>query len=433
MALYKPQVGQIGSQLDTSFFLFDDCISNLDPVPVDEYERMVDTDETVEISLLFLTMSILLKIGEYSHENPKITQFVKENFEVMEGNLYTACEEMLTALWAGFSGTEIVWRPEGDKLYLQRLVTYHPRTVLIRVDRETGQYQGFKQWRWFAGSPVDIPLEKAILYTYRKRFGNHYGRSILRPVRKNWLLKDPVLKMLARALDRFGTPITSAVVPDEDIRDPDNPDKEVSQLEYAVRLLANLQNGTGIALRYGPEGQEPKINVHNSGGSGIGEAFDRALGYFNKMIARGILAPSLLLDEGQRSGSYSLGQSHFQIYNIMTSGILNNLTEALLEQLVRRMVEYNFGRQKNYGSFGEKKLNEEDTKLLSEVFERLTNAGYMDAKLQADFDAVRARMGLPQRKVAAQPEEFKNKVRTAYVNYTRGGDIGDPLAGEGDE
>ncbi len=433
MSIYKPQVGQIGSQLDTSLFLFDDCIANMDTVPVEEYERMIDTDETVEIAILFLTMSILLKIGEYQHDDPDITQFVKENFEVMEGNLYTACEEILTALWAGYSGTEIVWRPEGSRLYLQRLVTYHPKTVLIRVDRGTGQYLGLKQWRWFDGSPVDIPAEKAILYTYRKRFGNHYGRGILKPVRKNWLLKDPVLKMMARALDRFGTPFTSAIVPDEDIQDPDNPDSEISQLIYAVRLLANIQNGTGIALRYGSDGQEPKINVHGNGGSGIGEAFAQALGYFNKMIARGVLAPSLLLDEGQRSGSYSLGQSHFQIYNIMTSGILTNFTETLLEQLIRPLIEYNFGRQKNYGSFAERKLNEEDGKLLAEIFERLTNSGYLDPQLQSDFDAVRARVGLPQRKVVTRAETFKDKVKTEYANYTRSGDIGDPLAGDAGE
>ncbi|MDR1701279.1 MAG: DUF935 domain-containing protein [Sporomusaceae bacterium] len=419
MALNKPLVGQTGSQLDTSLFLFDDCVSNLDPVPVSEYERMIDTDETVEISLLFLTMSILLKIGEYQHDNPDITKFVQENFEQMEGNLPMACEEILSALWAGFSGTEIVWKPQGEKLLLQRLVTYHPQTLLIRVNKETGQYTGLKQWRWFAGSPVDIPAHKAILYTYRKRFGNHYGRSVLRPVRKNWLLKDPTLKMLARALDKYGTPITTAIVPDEEIKDPDNPEKEISQLEYAVRLLANLQNGTGIALRYGTSGIEPKINVHNSGGSGIGEAFNLALNYYNKMICRGILAPSLLIDEGSRSGSYALGQSHFRMYDIMTSGILNNTTETILEQLVRPLVEYNFGCQKNYGMFAEKKLNEEDAKLLSEVFERLTNCGYLNPQLQNDFDTVRSRLGLPQREIVAQEDTFNQKIKSEYAAYMR--------------
>lgn len=429
MVAYRPQVGQIGSQLDTSFFLFDDCICNRDKVPVEEYERMIDTDETIEMGILFLTMSILMKLGAYEHPDPEIAKFVNENLEEMEGNIYTACEEILTGLWAGFSGTEIVWRPVGDRLCLKRLVTFHPRTVLIRVDRETGQYQGIKQWRWFAGSPVDIPPEKMILYTYRKKFGDYYGRSILKPGRKNWLLKDPVLKMMARALDRFGTPFTSAIVPDEDIHDPDNPDNEISQLEYAVRILNNLQAGTGIALRYGENGQEPKVNVHGNGGAGIGEAFEKALGYFNKMLMRAILAPSLLMDEG-KSGSYSLGQSHFVIYNIMTSGIFRGLNETLIEQLIRRMIEYNFGKQRNYGTFAERNLVEEDLNILSQAFENLTNGGYLSPEIQADFDAVRTRMNMPQRTIIPQVDRFKTKVRAEYANYTRSGDIGDPLAGD---
>lgn len=414
--IQRELVGQIGSQIDSSLFLFDDCITNPDRVQAKEYERMIDTDETVEVSILFLTLSILMKLGAYQHENPKLTSFVNENFEAMEGNLHTACEEILTGLWAGYSGTEIVWRTEGERLLLDRLVTYHPDTVLVRVDKQTGRYMGIKQWRWFDGAPVEIAANKTILYTYRKRFGNHYGRSILKPVRKNWLLKDPILKMLARALDRFGTPFTSAIVPDEDIADPDKPSEQISQLQYAVRILNHLQSGTGIALRYGEEGQEPKITVHGNSGSGIGEAFEKSLQYFNKMIARGILVPSLLMDEGQ-SGSYSLGQSHFRIFNIMTSGIMCGLTETLLEQLVRPMIEYNFGKQKNYGSFQVENVNEEDYKLLAEVFEKLTNGNYLDAALQEDFDAVRARMGLPQRKVKAENEKLAEQVKGEYARY----------------
>ena len=409
-------IGQIGSQIETSLFLFDDCITNPDRIEAKEYERMVDTDETVEVSILFLTLSVLMKLGKYHHENPKIAAFVNENFESMEGNLYTACEEILTGLWAGYSGTEIVWRAEGERVMLERLTTYHPDTVLIRVDKQTGRYRGIKQWRWFDGAPVDIPSEKAILYTYRKRFGNLYGRSILKPVRKNWLLKDPTLKMLARALDRFGTPFTSAIVPDEEIDDPDQPERQISQLQYAVRILNHLQSGTGIALRYGEENQEPKVNVHASAGSGVGEAFDSALKYFNKMIARGILVPSLIMDEGS-SGSYSLGQNHFRIFNIMTSGIMRGLTETLLEQLVRRMVEYNFGAQKDYGAFEEQSVSEDDAKLQAEVIEKLTNGGYLDPTLQEDLDEVRSRMGLSQREILKPQAQLAEKMEREYARY----------------
>jgi hypothetical protein len=433
---YVPQVGQIGSQLDTTFFLFDNCIQNMDNVPLAEYERMLETDETVSVGIQFLTLSILIKLGEYSHENPKITAFVRENFESMQGNLYTACEEILTGLWAGYSGSELVWKPSGSQIMLDKIVTYHPKTVLIQVDRETGDYTGLKQWRWFAGSPIDIPAEKSVLFTYNKKFGNHYGKSMFKPIRKNWLLKDPVLKMWGRALDRFGTPLIAAFLPDEEIDDPEKPGEKVSQISYATRLLSKIQSGTGLVFRSGSknDGTESRADVLTTGGTGVGEAFLAAITYLNKMLLRGLLVPSLVFDDGSGKGSYALGQSHFETFDMTISSIFRSVTECLLEQVVRRMIEYNFGKQKSYGAFAERKLGEEDRKLLSECFLNLGNGGWITPQNQEDMDAVRDAMKLPERKVEPIEQQVKSKAQQEYNRYPiqDGQDIGDPLAGQDD-
>lgn len=431
---YAPQVGQIGSQLDTTFLLFDNCIQNTDDVPLREYERMLETDETVATGIQFLTLSILLKLGEYTHDNPKITDFVRENFEEMQDNLYAACEEILTGLWAGYSGSELIWKPSGSRIMLDQIVTYHPRTILVKVDRQTGAYTGIKQWRWFDGSPVDIPKEKAILFSYNKKFGNHYGKSILKPIRKNWLLKDPILKMWARALDRFGTPLLAALVSDEEIEDPDYPGKQISQIEWALRMLKNIQSGTGLAFRSGSKdaGNETKVTSLNSGGSGIGEAFEKAVLYLNKMLLRGLLVPSLMADDGSGKGSYALGQAHFAVFDMTITSIYKGLTEVLLEQIVRRLVEYNFGKQKSYGAFSEIKLEQEDRKLLSECFLNLTNGGYITAQNQEDMDAVRDAMKLPQRQIEPLEQKVRAQAGEEYNRYPvqDGEEIGDPLAGD---
>lgn len=432
-AKYNPVVGQIGSQLDTTFFLFDNCISNTDNVPLAEYERMLDTDETIATGIQFLTLSILLKLGEYTHSNPKIAAFVQKNFESMQGNLHTACEEILSGLWAGYSGSELVWKADGSRIMLDEVVTYHPRTVLMKVDRETGKYQGIKQWRWFAGEPVDIPVEKTVLFTYNRKFGNYYGKSILKPIRKNWLLKDPILKMWGRALDRFGTPLIAALVPDETIDDPDSPGNSITQVEWALRLLENIQSGTGLAFNAGNKDGtgETKISSLTNGGSGIGEAFDKAVVYLNKMMMRGLLVPALMADDGSGKGSFALGQAHFAVFDMTTSAIFNTLREVLLEQVVRRIIDYNFGKQTDYGNFTEKKLAQEDRNLLSQCFLNLTNAGYLNPQNQEDMNAVMDAMELPQKEVQPAESGIKTKTDAEYNRYPAqsGEDIGDPLEG----
>ncbi len=427
---YIPEVGQIGSQLDTTFFLFDNCIQNTDNVPIAEYERMLETDETIAVGTQFLILSVLMKLGEYTHENKDIENFVRENFENMQGNLHSACEEILTGLWAGYSGSELVWKAAANKVLLDKIVTYHPRTVLIKVDRETGEYKGLKQWRWFDGSPVDIPIEKAILFTFNKRFGNLYGKSIFKAIRKNWLLKDPILKMWGRALDRFGTPLIAIFTTDEEIDDPDRPGESINQLSYAVRLLERIQNSTGLAFKNGnkEDGTDSRAEVLSAGGSGIGEAFEKAVLYLNKMILRGLLVPSLVFDN-EGSGSYALGQTHAKSYDMILSSIYKLLKETLLEQVVRRMIEYNFGKQENFGDFMENKFAEDDLKALADAVSSLTQNGYMSPQQQEDVDVVCEKFNLPKRKVKLLRDIVKTKAENEYNRYPvkDGEEIDDPL------
>jgi hypothetical protein len=415
-------VGQIGNQLYTTFFLFDKAIANPDSANLLDYERMIDTDETVASGIDFMILCVLNKLDRYAHENPQIQDFVNDCLEGMQGSLFESVRDILSAIWAGYSGTEIVHKADGNRIVLDYLATYHPRTVYFNIDRQTGRLaeDPLMQWRWFDGSPVVIPRNKCLILTHNGRFGNPYGNSQLKRARKNWLLKDPALKMWVNGVDKYGTPLTAAMVPDGDIRDPDNPHNEhgdenlISNIEYMARVLANLQNGTGIAMASGTGDQKADLKFY-APGSGLGDAFERLILYLNKMIFRSLLVPSLVFDEGQKSGSYALGQSHFDMYNLMLNGIFMALKEALIEQLIRPLIEMNFGPQKSYGDFPERKVSAEDKEKEAKVFESLTNLGYLDPEAEEDMDYVRSSLGLPERKVdrSAKQAEIGEK----YAEY----------------
>lgn len=417
---YAPEVGQIGSQLQTTFSLFDGAILNPDGALVLEFERMLDTDETVSASFYFLTLCVISFLGEYSHPDDKITSFVHECFEGIDGSLSLACEDILSALWAGYSATEIVWKASESRLMLDYLATYHPDTITFHVN-ERGRLAKIVQRNLLAALGVDIPPEKSIIYSFRKRFNNYYGTSAFKPIRKNWLLKDAFLKMWARALDKFGTPILAAVVPDGTVKDPET-GEETSQLEYATKLLANLQNGTALVLSAkeaggaGQGGQLPKVDSLAGGGSGVGEAFDRALSYLNKMLSRGLLVPSLIFDEGSRSGSYALGTSHFEGFLLMTRSLFGQLKEVLLDQLISRLITYNFGPQKDWGDFQGRSLSAEELKLYSEIFSNLVDSGMVDPAIEEDFKYARNVMGLPDRQVQ---NPLQARAKEAYGRYLR--------------
>src|ERR1035437_10626750 len=51
-----------------------------------EYELALTTDETIGAGVEFLKLSILASMGLYWHPNPKIVDFVNENFARMKGS-----------------------------------------------------------------------------------------------------------------------------------------------------------------------------------------------------------------------------------------------------------------------------------------------------------------------------------------------------------
>lgn len=424
--VYKPQIGQIGSQLPVLFNLFDGSILNPDAIHLEEYERMLDTDETVGAAYDFLVLSVLGLLGEYQHEDAKIEAFVQDAFAFMEGTVHEVCLDILSAVWAGFSVTEIVWQAKGGQVLPGFLATYHPATITFQLD-EAGRLRGLLQRRYMQAVGSEIPPEKCLIFTYNKRFNNYYGRSGFMRIRKNWLLKDTFLKMWGRGLDKFGTPLLVAVVPDGAMIDPET-GNEISHLDYATKVLANLQSGTALAFSAkmqdsdsADKGRLPDIKALAAGGAGIGEAFDRAVGYLNKMICRGLLIPSLVFDEGSRTGSYALGTSHFDAFMQGVRALCGQLKDTLLEQLVRRMVEYNFGPQEHYGSFRDRTPDPEELKLMSEIFLNLVNAGIMDPGQADDFRYMRGVFGqLPDRRPEARVGDLVQAAREVYPRYLRG-------------
>ena len=71
---------------------------------------------------------------------------------------------------------------------------------------------------------IRIPRQKVLHYSFdaQGKFGNPYGRSLLRRAYKYYVMKDAFLQMMSVALDRKGTPLTLIFAdPNTTLIDPD--------------------------------------------------------------------------------------------------------------------------------------------------------------------------------------------------------------------
>ncbi len=362
-----------------------------DSLGIDTYQRMVDTDETVGAGLDFLAISACAKLGQYTHPKRRYQRFIQDCFEGMRGSLAMAVRDMLSALWAGFSVTEVCLRPEGGRWMLDQLATLNPTSVTFGLDlqpksRTYGEVEHIWQWRYSAWE-AHLDPRQVVHYVHQQRFGNPYGQSRLKRAYAPWFLKTNLLPAWGQAMERYAAPLTVGKTTNIGQEMEDDEGVITTRGQYMVDRLKELISGACVAIEEGEEISFQGLTTP------VGENHEAAQNHLNKMILRSLLLPSLVFDNTD-TGSYSLGEKHYDVYIMGLDYLLLEVTEALLEQLVRPLLWWNFGWDGELGEFARPPLQPEDQQKLIQGFVELTNAGYMSPENKPDLDYVREKVGL---------------------------------------
>jgi len=457
--LEKEQV-QMGTNVPQLYGSLSRFIANPSTVSVETFKRMLDTDETIGSAVDFLNLALIARFGEYTHPVAEIQSFVRKVLTNMEGSWHQNLDEMLSAEWAGFSITEKVWEYKADFAGMpafvpKKLVTYPPLTMVFAVDRHgellpdgiyqyqryhntffnsfvfgvrSGDIDGFRPDLFASVGDFPYPIRIAADLTYLTvkiprhkvihlrssvtgSFNNAYGRSVLRRIYKNWVLKDAFLRMWVVAADRKGTPLVIGfAAPNDTLLSKDNSEggngnvKPMRADEAMERAFRTIHNSSFMVLP-GKKGEIYDVEAIDV--TGDMNVFKDGITYFNQAILRGMLLPPLVMTAGDGAGSYSLGQEHHKIFAKITDGKLKVYKQGILDQFIKPLIAYNFPKSAwERDGFGEFVLQEFDPELmekLGNIFRSLVETGFMSAEQQVDMDYVRQKMDLPKAQAQAHP------------------------------
>lgn len=478
---FKDLEFQRGTPIPALFNQFYKFIQNPSTVSVETFKRMVDTDDTIGSGVDFLTTCLAARLGRYTHKSKEITEFVNNAFGKIEGGFYNAVKELLGATWSGFAVQEKVWMNDPLGFVVKKLVSLPPGTILFETER-TGeltpdgilQYQrnynpanlaygtnflfGFTGVSFNNGLQsglgrpdpfaklgdmpfplrtantynylsIRIPKQKCIHYSFdaQGKFGNPYGRSLLRRAYKWYVMKDAFLQMLSIALDRKGTPLTIVFAdPNVTLRDPTKANQNT-----------NVKGSAGMGIRADVAAQQAFKNIHNDTTIILpgkkGQVFDtdfvpqasnaadfmQAIDLCNKSLLRALLVPSLIFGNGDGSGSFALGQEHAKTFDKILDGMLEGVKEALLHQYVSELVAYNFPKsaweKEGLGDFGKREMSQDERSKEIDVLEKAVNIGAVDMNDLNDLNSVRDKVGMeplakvPEREVISVGDDFSEE------------------------
>lgn len=330
---------------------------------LDIYTQMYRRDDMVRNASNMKVMARLSGAYRIEPADEKIEPRAKEQadfceymIEQMHGEFYESLRQIYTAHRYGFSVTEIIAMiyktgPFKGKIGLDRLKTRDPVDFDFDVDKHGNLLTQAKDGRdgliqgYTSGLGMGLPPWKFIIYTHMGDFGNWYGESDYRPCYRNYFSKDAIIKFWNVALERYGMPTVYAQIL-QDLNYGDDEEENPNGISEAtkrriVQALKNLQTGTAAFL---PAGVDIKKIEEMKGRA----AFQEALTYHDRCIARAILMPSLLTEEGQRSGGLALGRAHFDTFQMVIEQMGRTGEDVINEQLLRRMIDLNWADTQEY-------------------------------------------------------------------------------------
>ena len=278
----------------------------------------------------FYYMSYILSSKQWSliadpnDENNERLEFTTEMLNNMDCEMNDVVQEILLAVMFGFNCHEIIYTTKDDKVVVRNLVPIDPKTLMNPFNyNDNGDLVSIHQE--YGSEAADIPIDKILKYTYRKKFDNDFGYGLIRDFKPIVDAKKDIEDFYLTFLMRHASPTLYAKV--------NNPITKEHMLEAFDDVFAGT---TGLVV-----GQDEDIG--SIGGDGNGDVFINALSYYDAQIFKLFFISDLLSGNGNSStGSYAQAQTQMQFTQKIYDGILDDIANTIQTQIIDRVIALNY-------------------------------------------------------------------------------------------
>jgi SPP1 gp7 family putative phage head morphogenesis protein len=344
-----------------------------------------------------------------SEEDQYVADFVRYNFENVEGSFEADLFEIMGALEYGISISELVWEVAdkgkyAGKIILRAIKSKNPKYFNIYTD----DFDNILENGIVNISSIDYgkqyPVEKFVIYTFRKQYENVFGVSRIRTLYDIWYFKQLWLRAWGIYLEKFGHPIPIAKYP---------VGANEKLIEEIWEIVRTIKLETALMI---PNNFEIEMKEVSARG---GDMFKAAIDYCNTQIRKVILGQTLTSDT-RGVGSYALGKVHFDILLMYLEQLGRDVAEkAINQQIIKRLVDYNF-KVEDYPKFKFKSLISQDVEKIIDKYYEGVKSGIIKP-VEEDEDRLREWLGLPKVKrekieVKKQPEPAEGMVEFVEEN-----------------
>jgi hypothetical protein len=297
-------------------------------------------------------------------KDKKIAEFVHDAlFHGTTTSFPQFLAEMLTSLDFGFSAFEKVFKFDdykGQQMVMwQKFAMRHAMDVeRFDYDEHGGPASLISNVGAEAGSPVEIPIDRLLIFTHDLEGGDLEGTSILRPAYKHWYYKENLYKVDAIQKERHGIGIPCIKLP----AGFSNQDKLL-----ANELGRNLRTNEAAHVVLPPNWEIMMLKMEGN----LTDAL-ASIRHHDEQMVRAILGQFLNSDS---AGSIT---EFMDLFLKSTRFIADQARDVINQHAIRELVDFNFANVVDYPELRVRRLGDTvDWRTLSFAIRNFIGAGAM--------------------------------------------------------
>lgn len=294
--------------------------------------------------------------------------------------------DALLSIIYGFYYFEQVGKVEDDGFWhLKKLAPRPPITIQDILVADDGGLLAIKQnisgpSSTFMGQMPEIPVDRLVGYVWDQEGANWTGRSMLRAVYRNWLIKDRLLRVDALKHERngVGVPIATGA---QGMTDP--------ELTKLAKLAQSFKAGeaAGGSIPHGTE-------LHLMGTEGHVPDTVASINFHNEEMARRFLMMFLQLGSTMH-GSRALGKDFVGYFQLAQEDIANWFADLFTEHVIEDYWDWNYGEAEEHTPILTYERDDDPRFAAADLANLVqNNVITVDDELE---DAIRVALDLPER------------------------------------
>jgi len=378
------------------------------------YREMRDNDATVG-ALMFVIEMIVRSVGwhavpmdESLAADQQAADFISTAIDDMSVSWTDFITEILSFLVFGWAYTEVVYKVRGgpnekkperrskydDGMIGWRKIALRSQTTLSGwVFDDNGGIRAMKQVAPPDYTPIEIPIERSLLFRTSTHKNNPEGRSLLRNAYRSWYFKRRIEEIEGIGIERDLAGLPTAWVPPEIMATGAGADQAAlyqSIKDMVTRIRRDEQEGLVLPLAYDENGNPKfKFELLTTGGT---RQFDtsKIIDRYDQRILMTVLADFIMLGH-QGVGSFSLSSNKTRLFGTAMNAYLNSIEDVFNRYAVDRLLSINAVRLGNGRAYLKHDGAETvDIETLGTFLSELTRAG---ATVFPDENLERALLG----------------------------------------